>query len=89
MLFSGVFFPEGVGGIPLFCGWKEGIMSEKVLDELAEWIDPRVIADAILQELESQEASRTIENGKTIWLDVLENGLPDALRSSVKAHALM
>ena len=34
-------------------------MSEKVLDELAEWIDPRVIADAILQELESQEASRT------------------------------
>ena len=64
-------------------------MSDKVLDELAKWIDTTVIAEAILEELEEQEASRTIENGKTIWLDVLENGLPDALRSSVKAHALM
>ena len=64
-------------------------MSEKVLDELAEWIDTSVIAQAILEELEAQEAQPTLENGKTIWLDVLENGLPDALRSSVKAHALM
>ena len=30
-------------------------MSKKVLDELAEWIDPRAIAEAILQELESQK----------------------------------
>jgi len=22
LLFSGVFFPEGVGRMPLFCGWR-------------------------------------------------------------------
>ncbi len=61
-------------------------MSDKVLAELAEWIDSRVIAGVILEELEEQEAQPTFENGKTIWLDVLENELPDALCSSVKAR---
>ena len=60
-------------------------MSEKVLAELAEWIDPRVIAEAILQELESQEVEQTVANGMKVWLDVLETGLPDAIRSSIKA----
>ena len=60
-------------------------MSEKVLDELAEWIDPGVIAKAILQELESQEVEPTVANGRKVWLDVLESELPDGLRSSVKA----
>jgi len=62
---------------------KEVIMSE--LDELAEWIDPRVIAEAILQELESQEVEQTVPNGMKVWLDILESGLPDAIRSSIKA----
>ena len=60
-------------------------MSEKVLDELAEWIDPRVIAEAILQELKSQEVEQTVPNGMRVWLDVLESQLPDAIRSSIKA----
>jgi len=60
-------------------------MSEKVLAELAEWIDPRVIAEAILQELASQELEQTVPNGMRVWLDVLESGLPDAIRSSIKA----
>ena len=59
-------------------------MSNKVVDELAEWIDPRVIAEAILKELESQEVEQTVPNGMKVWLDVLESGLPDAIRSSIK-----
>jgi len=60
-------------------------MSNKVLDELAEWIDPRAIAEAILRELESQEVEQTLANGQRVWLDVLESELPDGLCSSVKA----
>jgi len=58
-------------------------MSEKVLTELAEWIDPRLIAEAILEELESQQVEPTVANGQKVWLDFLESTLPDGLRSSV------
>ena len=60
-------------------------MSEKVLAELAEWIDPRVIAEAIIEELESQEVEQTAANGQKVWLDFLESELPEGLRSSIKA----
>lgn len=60
-------------------------MSEKAVDELAEWIDPGVIAEAILQGLKSQEVEQTVPNGMRVWLDVLESQLPDAIRSSIKA----
>ena len=60
-------------------------MSEEVREELAEWIDSRVIAEAILDELEDQEVEPTITNGQKVWLDVLENGLPDALQSTIRA----
>ncbi len=60
-------------------------MSNKVLDELAEWIGPRAIAEAILRELESQEVEQTLVNGQKVWLDVLESELPDGLCSSIKA----
>jgi len=59
-------------------------MSEKVLAELAEWIDPRVIAEAIIEELESQEVEQTVANGQKVWLDFLESELPEGLRSSIK-----
>ena len=55
-------------------------------EQLAEWIDTDVIADAISEELEEQGVKPTLDNAKTIWLDILENELPDALRSSVKAR---
>jgi len=58
----------------------------KAVEELAQWIDTTPIAEAILDELQEQQAQPTAKNGKTIWLDVLENELPDALRSSVKAR---
>ena len=60
-------------------------MSDKVKDELAQWIDPRAIAEAVLQELESQEVKPTIANGQKVWLDVLESELSEGLRSSIKA----
>ena len=60
-------------------------MSDKVLDELAEWIDPGVIAEAILEELESQDVEPTVANGQKAWLDFLESELPDGLRSSIKS----
>ena len=60
-------------------------MSDKVLAELAEWIDPRAIAEAILRELESQEVEQTLANGQKVWLAVLESELPDGLCSSIKA----
>ena len=60
-------------------------MSNKVVDELTDWIDPRAIAEAILEELKSQEVEQTVPNGMKVWLDVRESGLPDAIRSSITA----
>jgi len=59
-------------------------MANKVLDELAQWIDTSTIAQAVLEELKEQDCQQTVENGQKIWLDFLENELPDGLRSSVK-----
>jgi len=44
-----------------------------------------VIAEAILEELESQEVEQTVANGQKVWLDFLESELPEGLRSSIKA----
>ncbi len=59
-------------------------MPEKVLAELAEWIDPFAIAEAILEELKEQEEEQTVANGQKVWLDFLEKERPDGLRSSVE-----
>ena len=53
--------------------------------ELAGWIDADVIAERIFDELEEQSVQPTLDNAKTIWLDVLESELCEAIRSSVKA----
>ena len=57
----------------------------QVLAELAEWIDPRAIAEAILQELEDQGVEQTVANGRKVWLDFLERELSEGLRSRVEA----
>ena len=57
----------------------------KIKHELASWIEADVIAEHILDELEEQGCQPTLENAKTVWLDVLENELCEAIRSSVKA----
>ena len=56
-----------------------------VKDEMASWIDADVIAEHILDELKDQDVPATFENAKTVWMDVLETELCDAIRSSVKA----
>ena len=60
-------------------------MSE-IKHDLAGWIETAVIAEHILEELEEQGVQPTLENAKTIWLDVLENELCQAICSSVKAR---
>ena len=57
-----------------------------VKHDLAGWIETEVIAEHILDELEDQGVQPTLENAKTIWLDVLENELCEAIQSSVKAR---
>ena len=57
----------------------------KIRHELAGWIETAVIAEHILDELEEQGIQPTLENAQTVWLDVLETELCEAIRSSVKA----
>ena len=84
-----------VGDIPFFVLvlvfiWanttERGDSMSDVQRELSAWIDTGVIAEAILDELKDQGMATTVDNGKAIWLDVLENELPIALRSSVRAR---
>ena len=56
-----------------------------VKHELVDWIETDVIAEYILDELEEQGCQPTLENAKTVWLDVLETELCEAISSSVKA----
>ena len=57
----------------------------RIKRELSGWIETDVIAEHILEELEEQGVQPTLENAKTVWLDVLENELCHAIQSSVKA----
>jgi len=57
-----------------------------VKHELSGWIESDVIAEHILSELEDQGIQPTLENARTVWLDVLESELCEAIRSSVKAR---
>jgi hypothetical protein len=58
----------------------------KTTRELAGWIETDVIAEHILEELGERGVQPTLENAKTIWLDVLENELCGAIKPSVMAR---
>jgi hypothetical protein len=58
-----------------------------VKGKLAQWIETEVIAEAVLEELKAHGIKPTLGNGKAIWLDVLQNELPHAISSSVKAKS--
>ena len=58
----------------------------RIKRELAGWIETDVIAEHILEELEEQGIQPTLENAKTVWLDVLDKELCHAIQSSVKAR---
>ena len=53
--------------------------------ELAEWIEPQPLAEAVLETLEEQLAEVTLENAKKLYLDFLETELPRGLSSSLAA----
>jgi hypothetical protein len=46
---------------------------EKVIDEVAAWIDTRVIAEMIAQHLDDEGEEVTVESCKETWLGTLEN----------------
>jgi hypothetical protein len=46
---------------------------EKVIDEIAEWIDTYVIAEMIVDHLEENEEDVTVDRCKEVWLRTLEN----------------
>jgi len=58
---------------------------EEMVEELADWIEADVIAEHICDELKEQGINPTLEDAKTVWLDVLENELCEAIRSSIRA----
>jgi len=46
---------------------------EKVIDEVANWIDTRVIAEMVAEHVEEIEEELTVQGCKDVWLGTLEN----------------
>ena len=46
---------------------------EQVTEEIADWIDTRVIAQMIVEHLEETGRSVTVEEAKQVWYGTLEN----------------
>lgn len=51
--------------------------------QLISLVDRRVIADAIIEDMEEEHLPFTFENAKTIWLDVLENRLHPEIKDAI------
>jgi hypothetical protein len=46
---------------------------EKLIEEVANWIDPYVIAEMIVDHLEENAEDVTVERCKQVWYQTLEN----------------
>lgn len=46
---------------------------EKLIEQVANWIDTYVIAEMIIEHLEEQGEELTLERAKEVWLHTLEN----------------
>ena len=64
---------------------REGIWTEKEVNELVYWFDTAVLARTILETLEEEGAKPTFENARAVWLDFLLTELSDGLVKSVRA----
>jgi len=53
--------------------FEERKKKEKVVDEVADWIDTRVIAEMVADHLEQEGEEVTVESCKEAWLGTLEN----------------
>ena len=52
--------------------WHERERIEKVVDEVAAWIDTRVIAEMVAEHLKDEGEEVTVETCKDAWLGSLE-----------------
>lgn len=57
---------------------------ESTTESFLSWLDSKVIADAIIENLQEQGLGVTVENMKKVWLSFLENEMPDGLQRTVK-----
>ena len=53
--------------------FEQRMKKEKVIDEVAAWIDTRVIAEMVADHLEQEGEEVTVESCKEAWLGTLEN----------------
>jgi len=53
--------------------FEQRMKKEKAIDEVAAWIDTRVIAEMVADHLEQEGEEVTVENCKEAWLGTLEN----------------
>ena len=53
--------------------FERRMKKEKVIDEVAAWIDTRVIAEMVADHLEDEGDEVTVESYKEAWLGTLEN----------------
>jgi len=53
--------------------WHERERIEKVVKEVAAWIDTKVIAEMVAEHLQDEGDEVTVERCKDAWLGTLEN----------------
>ena len=63
--------------------------NEQIRDELAKWIDTKVIADIIIEELDKEDVDITFANAQAVWFGVLEIHLHENVQSCVEVLADM
>ncbi|GAI87725.1 unnamed protein product, partial [marine sediment metagenome] len=51
---------------------RELMTREQLIAALAMWIEPEVIATAIVEQMDKENIEHTLDNGKQIWLNHLE-----------------
>ncbi len=44
---------------------------KELIDALAKWIEPTVIAEAIVDQMDEEKIEYTLDNGQQIWLNHL------------------
>ncbi len=57
---------------------------EQVRNEVASWIDTKVLADVVIEELANEDAEIILVNAKKVWLGFLESSLHDGIRIEVE-----
>ncbi len=53
--------------------FEQRMKKEKVIDEVAAWIDTRVIAEMIADHLDDEGEEVTVDRCKEVWWGTLEN----------------